>query len=297
MPSKYIVINPNSNSLNISGNIRAPQEQLEMTFLSTSRRLPFGKGDEFILGSGEAGSDYSFRFFGRVDKVEAPIAAGLSGLVQTEFSKAFPDQYNEFFFGKNLFRFFVTPEGEIESALTLHEQRFSLTKVLKFETPYRHFSRGIRILPSVDYTSILEKRYFVSRSAFGEVFASLPMDLRRQFAYQVLRDYGITNPVNLDFREVLKKLENYIKEKVLSRGAIIQTTRDLLRENFAEIMPIDEVGFIDPDKRSGDSILKQAEYFDELAAFESNLSSLTDQSFCGDTWILKLKNRANLRRS
>lgn len=112
----------------------------------------------------------------------------------------------------------------LDDPLSLDEARFSLTIVRNTLKPWVHFRRGYRVLPSIDFDSVVRRETFVARTGYFELLNSLPASLRLIFqSEQVL----MSEPRS--YLERLQRLHAFLDSRVFEAGRLLRSIEEAVR--------------------------------------------------------------------
>ncbi len=113
---------------------------------------------------------------------------------------------------------------KLDDPLSLDEARFSLTIVRNTLKPWVHFRRGYRVLPSIDFESLVRRETFVARTGYFELLNSLPAKLRLIFqSEQVL----MSEPRS--YLERLQRLHTFLDTRVFEAGRLLRSIEEAVR--------------------------------------------------------------------
>lgn len=84
---------------------------------------------------------------------------------------------------------------------------------------------------------------------------------------------AMNNFSTIDFKNVpltigLDFLYNYIDRRILSRGRILVDTSQILHNELSDVVPVEEIGFKDPESGKENTLGPQAAIFAKLFALE-----------------------------
>jgi hypothetical protein len=156
--------------------------------------------------------------------------------------------------------------------LSLNALRYSLTLVRNLQYPDRHFRGSYRKVPEEDFGTLVSGEIFVARTAFHELLAALPEQLRRTFLADEILFADSERRFSLEGRFVgrLRRLYDFILFRVVSVGVLLQELSDVI----GQVDLRDDRGaelahaFADEDQEgisvAPDNIADQAALFSEL---------------------------------
>jgi hypothetical protein len=103
---------------------------------------------------------------------------------------------------------------------------YSLTIVRNLVKPWLHFRRGYRLLPAVDFETIVKGQPFVARSGYYELLNALPPSLKAAYqAEEILSANG--GRLHSSFRRSLERLHAYVDERVVAVGRLLASIGEL----------------------------------------------------------------------
>lgn len=114
--------------------------------------------------------------------------------------------------------FLLTVSGweKIEDA-NVDDLRFSLTFIKNMQTPRLNLRRSYRSLREHDFKTMVQGDVFLARTAYFELLTALPRETQIEFEISQLMRGG--KPIYFgDFEELLRALERFIDQRVLSVG-------------------------------------------------------------------------------
>ncbi|WP_127132977.1 hypothetical protein [Pseudoflavitalea rhizosphaerae] len=187
----------------------------------------------------------------------------------------------------------------------LNELEYSLRNVYRYNNPVVHFQTQFRELNEDDYETIVKGLVYATRTTFGKLVNSLPRHNKLEFMIQAMNKFSTIDFAKISLRSGLDYLYEYIERRILSKGLLLVEIDKLLNSKFKDILPPNEVGFIDPDTEKHNTISIQAKYFEHLFRLEKehNLKEFVkkkinenfeaegrfDKIFEKETWPIDLK--------
>lgn len=170
---------------------------------------------------------------------------------------------------------------EIEGFLTknnkLSDLEYSLKSVYRYNSPEVHFHAQIRKLETEDYDTITNGWIYTIRTLFGKLVNALPRQNKLEFMLQCMDRFR-----TIDFKEVslfqgYEFLNSYIERRIHSKGRLLVEIDEMLRTNLGNILPQNEIGFINTDNQVGNNISIQANMFKDLFTADLKLKSTNEQ--------------------
>lgn len=162
----------------------------------------------------------------------------------------------------------------------LDDYTFSLQGIFNYSHPYRHFSRKFTNIDDFDYETLQKELLFASRTVFGRLFHSLPIENQLEFLQIAIEEYKTTDFSIIPISQGVEFLYDYTK-RITQLGKILRATDILLKENFTNILDTKEVGFeylkrvIDKNRTKmipkGDLIEKQVSLFNQAFEYENGV--------------------------
>lgn len=163
----------------------------------------------------------------------------------------------------------------------LDDYTYSLHGVFNYTQPYRHLSRKFTNVADFDFETLKKEQLFASRTVFGRLFYSLPLENQLEFLQLAIQEYRTTNFSNIPISKGVEFLYDYTK-RIIQLGKILKATDKLLSDHFSDIVDIKEIGFeftekvTDSNKKvklvqTGDQIQKQVALFDHAFQFEKGV--------------------------
>jgi len=226
-----------------SNKIRGSLISEDELILDSKREIGIREGDKFITFLNNSYNDFQFKEYGLITEVEFLKESN-------ELLKTFRIKYKIF--------------GDLKENNLLSELQYSLLRVYNYKKPYKHFAFSYVYLDETDYNTIVEGRLFISRTAFGKLINSLPPLHIQNFILTLINSQGIHFFNNRDYIGALKDLKTYIVEEIENRGKFLISTETILRENFSQLLDVNEIGFCDSEDKRPDIIIKQASLFRTL---------------------------------
>lgn len=144
---------------------------------------------------------------------------------------------------------------------------------INYQKPERYFI-GVRKIDYEDYENIVNSRIFFSRTIFGILVNSLPLDNRLEFAYYLMNKNSFEKPTIRNHLEAVEFLLDFIKNKIYPIGRLINASYEIAKESFSELMPINQIGFCEESSslnsfyHNDDLLFNQSNRFSALFSFE-----------------------------
>jgi len=170
---------------------------------------------------------------------------------------------------KYLTQLYFSQIEELRQPYYIYDYAYSLPKIYKhFKNPLRHFIRSYGKLSYQEYDTIINRKIFISRTAFGKLFNSLHIEHRKAFLRQLYNNNSELHfQKNFDFVELYHLLKRYIQDSILNHYTFLQKSIEFFEElkinsttlGFTEPKIEGEQGSLFPRRRKVDNILKQLE--------------------------------------
>lgn len=146
----------------------------------------------------------------------------------------------------------------------LSELEYSLKDVYRYNNPIVHFQTQYRELDDNDYETIIKGLVYTARTAFGKLVNSIPRQNKLEFMIRAMNEFSTIDFVKIPLQNGLDFLYDYIERRILKKGLLLVEIDRLLNNKFKDILPPNEVGFIDPETERHNTISVQAKYFEQL---------------------------------
>lgn len=252
---------------------------IEFRPLVTFGKMPLYPGAKFILfretGGEEAGI---FKNYGIVVSVDVLDSWGQEYAEEEKRMKENGLIWDESKAGKELFLVKIKSDSDIPNHPTLDSLKYSLRFVRNFTRPESHLIRSIRKIDHEDFETIVNRRYYYSRTAFAHLISALHPAHQKQFAYQALEKLQTTVSYGIDYQAALHILKDYIDEIIISRGKLLVSIKSMLEAKFSDLMEIGKVGLVNDETLKSDRLMIQGSYF-ELFFAEEAKSQFWDSLF------------------
>lgn len=157
---------------------------------------------------------------------------------------------------------------ELKKNNLLSDLEYSIKSVYRFNSPIVHFQSQFRSLSKQDYETIVNGWIYIARTAFGKMINAIPRQNKLEFMLQAMDHFSTVDFRTISLNEGLVFLYDYIDRRILSRGRLLVATKKLIEEHLSDILPISEVGFINPETKGTNNLNIQAQAFENLFHLE-----------------------------
>lgn len=147
---------------------------------------------------------------------------------------------------------------------TLKDLEYSLKIVDNYNSPITHFQQQHRTLDEKDFETIQHGWIYIIRTAFGKLINALPRQNKLEFMLQCMDKFSTIDFKGTSLYDGYNFLLQYIEKRILDKGRLLVHTDNLLNKHFADILPVEEIGFVDPGKMRGNNLSEQASVFRNL---------------------------------
>lgn len=236
----------------------------EFIIKSTEQSLPISAGDDLIFIKPSKG-DLIFSNSGRISKIgRKDIIKGKPVAKGATFSYQNKDAYNHYF------------DFEVKAILNknnkLSELEYSLPVVENYHKPEVHFQSQYRTLPKNDFDTIVNGWVYATRTVFGKLVNALPRQNKLEFMIEAMDHFSTIDFKDTSLIDGLDFLYRYIEHRILSRGKLLVATDGIIKNELKDLLPPNDVGFIDPETNSIQNISNQADIFKNLFKLEKEKS-------------------------
>jgi hypothetical protein len=225
--------------------------KVRITSTIKEKGLHFQKNDQCLLMNDlnseikEAGQLFVFQQQGKIIGFDDPVLKP-----QTTLEKLENEQKRltgnpvkeEFIHGID-----IEITDDSQQPILLDDIAFSLASVYRFIQPEKHFQQQVRRLPKEDFKTIADRLVYVARTAFGKIANALPRDNKLEFVLLAIDKFGTLDYKRIKFSDALAFLLLYIRENIISQGMFLVETDNMLRNNFGDNLPVDEIALIEQD--------------------------------------------------
>lgn len=254
-----IAINTQYVDLTSTNRYKEPSKGFVGSFIieSVLDELQIGKGDEVIIAS-PVKNDLSFVSEGVITKVNQTNK--IPGQKQTN-GQTVKDKY--------LHSFQIEIQKDLTKNNLLSDLEYSIKAVYRFNNPIVHFQQQFRDLTRQDYDTIVKGLVYVTRTVFGKLVNAIPRQNKLEFMLQAMDHFSTIDFKDVDLYKGVDFLYKYIDKRILSRGRLLVSTKELMEEHLSDMLPTEKVGFFNPDNSKSDNLYEQANLFEQLFALES----------------------------
>jgi hypothetical protein len=146
----------------------------------------------------------------------------------------------------------------------LSDLEYSIKSVYRFNKPIIHFQQQFRDLSKQDYDTIVHGWIYTARTTFGKLVNAIPRQNKLEFMLQAMDHFSTVDFIHISLNDGLNFLYDYIDRRILSRGRLLVETNTLIKNHLSNIVPTNEIGFVNPKTEKSDSLSAQAEVFENL---------------------------------
>lgn len=228
------------------------------SFIITSalEELTINKDDEVIIAS-PLKDDLNFISEGKITKVNSvqklPILKQSNNLSPR-------DRYQH--------NFQIEILKDLKGHNLLSDLEYSIKAVYRFNKPIVHFQQQFRDLTQNDYDTIVKGWVYVTRTIFGKLANAIPRQNKLEFMLQAMDHFSTIDFKDVPLFEGVSFLYDYINKRILSRGRLLVETKNLMQKHLSDIIPIEEIGFFNPENSKSDNLSEQAGLFSKLFLLE-----------------------------
>jgi hypothetical protein len=147
---------------------------------------------------------------------------------------------------------------------TLKDLEYSLKFVKSYNNPIVHFHQTIRTLEKDDFETINKGLIYMIRTVFGKIVNVLPRQNKLEFMLQSMDKFSTIDFKGKSLYDGYQFLLEYLDRRILQKGRLLMHSDNLLKSNFDHILPVEEIGFIDPERTEGNILSEQADLFRKL---------------------------------
>jgi hypothetical protein len=264
--------------------------------VSRNKTIRPKKDDEIILlgyqnnrGSNVKADNYVLKYKVKVDSVEPFEFASNSDLNRNELAqkeKAENKGERLIFYNHKIN---LINKGEFEETPYLEDYTYSLLGVENYKDPQRHFANKITALNKNDFETLYKERIYASRTVLGRLIHALPQENRLEFILIAMEEFNTPELKDITCSRGLRFLNDYLNNHILELGKFLIASKSILEKDLSGIIDPSSIGFNNEGFRdkddlfdkidvfeealmvseisSGDTILKQAELFEEVLAY------------------------------
>jgi hypothetical protein len=243
----------------------------ELTFICfTSKELKLYEGITVLLVDDKFNS--SFSHSGQVIDVEVTVfKQGLEDIFKDyiDESGSIPSKRVRTEFSIRYERL----KRENDEDYLVSNYAYSLPFVNNFDDPIRDFPK-IKWISFEDYETVVEKKIFISRTAFGYLINALPFENRWELATAIRQRFNTQTPYISDYTIAFEIVADFIRQKVYRTGKLLIGSYEIARELPIDNFPVDRLGFSSPtppDQRFVsvvDNLKNQQTRFRELLEYD-----------------------------
>jgi uncharacterized protein YwgA len=157
---------------------------------------------------------------------------------------------------------------QLKSNNLLSELEYSLPIIYNFHKPKVHFQQQYRALQKNDYDTITNGWIYATRTVFGKMVNAIPRQNKLEFMLRAIDNFSTIDFSKVPLMDGLEFLHEYIDTRILSRGRILVATNNLIQKKLSDLVPPDEIGFINPNNEQSNKISAQAKIFEDLFSLE-----------------------------
>ncbi|MFD2556047.1 hypothetical protein [Sphingobacterium tabacisoli] len=150
----------------------------------------------------------------------------------------------------------------------LSELEYSLPIISNYLKPEVHFQTQYRTLEKDDYQTIVKGWIYATRTVFGKLANALPRQNKLEFMIESIDNFSTINFKEISLVDGLDFLYKYIDRRILSRGELLIGIDRILNRHLGDLLPVEEVGLIDPQSNKAQNINSQAKIFNDLFQLE-----------------------------
>jgi len=238
--------------------------QGEFKIESTERNLPIDVGNNIVFIKPQL-SDLVFTNSGTIQKIGKrdflpgkPVEQGKTAAYENK------DKYHHHFNFK--------VEKTLHKNNRLSELEYSLPVVENYNKPETHFQSQYRTLVTNDFETIVNGWVYATRTVFGKLINALPRPNKLEFMIEAMDHFRTIDFRNTSLLDGLEFLYHYIDKRILSRGKLLVATDKILKSELSNLLPADQIGFVDPQTMTIFNINDQAKIFNSLFKLESERS-------------------------
>lgn len=286
--TQYVKLKPLTNATHLHQGFEG-----RFTIHSSIDALDIRRNDKVLVGE-PINDDLRFISEATITKVSGITTVKPSSKVLEEKEKAgLPapkDEYDHHF------------EFKVDSLLQknnlLSDLEYSLKSVYIYSKPIRHFQHQYRAVIREDYDTIVNGWVYTARTIFGKIVNAIPRQNKLEFMLHAMDYFSTVDFSEVPLTEGLDFLNSYIKDRILSRGRLLVETNKLVKNNLSEIVPLNEIGFINPQTQKSNTLKPQAEIFEKIFDLETQINlvqfirkSISENSELESRFIKIFKNQ------
>ncbi|WP_179334564.1 hypothetical protein [Winogradskyella costae] len=190
-------------------------------------------------------------------------------------------------------------KGEFEETPYLEDYTYSLLGIENYKDPQRHFANKITALNKNDFETLYKERIYASRTVLGRLIHALPQENRLEFILIAMEKFNTPELKDITCSIGLRFLNNYLNNHILELGKFLIASKAILENDLLDVIDSSSIGFDNDGFRdrtgltdkldvfeeslkmseinSGDTIIQQAELFEEVLAYsEITQSTIKD---------------------
>lgn len=163
----------------------------------------------------------------------------------------------------------------------LDDYTYSLQGIFNYTQPYRHFSRKITNLDDFDFETLRKEQLFTTRTVFGRLFFSLPIENQLEFLQLAIEEYKTTDFSTVPLIKGVEFLYDY-SQRITQLGKVLLATYELLNTHLSDIIDLEKTGFgstkivinekgIETEVFIEDTIEKQVSLFNKAFEYEKGV--------------------------
>lgn len=190
--------------------------------------------------------------------------------------------------GKTDYTVIFDNQTVIDEPNGLKDYAYTLTKIRKYNSPLRNFSRSYGLLTVEDYNSIIKGRIFYARTIFGKLVNSMHPQHRLQFTQILVRENPELYFKNKNYKQLTNLLQIYIEDYILIQTRFLRTTYKMLNEIVVDF-PTESIGILDNGDTDNDnqtdyviSNRKRIHYIQEQVEIINRYRDILNSGFWGE---------------
>lgn len=198
---------------------------------------------------------------------------------------------------QHYYNFYI--QESVQENNLLSDMEYSIKDVYRFNKPQIHFQQQFRALKEEDFETIVHGWIYKARTTFGKIINALPRVNKLEFMLEAMDEFS-----TIDFRDVpliegLEFLNDYLQRRILSTGRLLVEIDKILNNDFKDILPVEQIGFICPESVKGNLISEQSNYFKKILPIsdsgwltneiiQPDLDDRFQKIFAKETWPIDL---------